>query len=99
MSSEEVGAPQGQLDDLDNILARRLRHSVRAQPTAVPLAGPPRPVRLVVLELTREEDGDENLVNRPLDVDCCSDTHDGVRHVPRFKEPLKTSLVPQARNK
>ena len=92
VSNEEVGAPQAKLDDLDNELTRRLRHDMRAQPTAVPLARPPRAVRLVVLELTREEDRDEDLVDRALDEDDRDEAEDGVRNVPELQEPLHKAV-------
>ena len=88
VAHEEVRAPERQLDDLHDELTRGLRHRVRAQTTAVPLARPPRAVRLVVLELTRQEHGDEDLVNRTLDEDDRNKTEDGVRDVPELEEPL-----------
>ena len=94
VTCEEVGAPQRQLDDLDDVLARRLRHCVVAQAAAVPLAGPPRAVRLVVLELTGQEDGDEDLVNSALDVDDGDETENGMRDVPQLQEPLNGYQLP-----
>lgn len=47
---------------------------MRAKSAAVPLASPPRAVRLVVFELTRKEDGDEDLVNGTLDEDHGDET-------------------------
>ena len=88
VTHEEVGAPERQLDDLDHELARRLRHRVRAKTAAVPLAGPPRTVRLVVLELTRKEHRDEDLVDRALDENNRDETEHGVRDITKFQEPL-----------
>ena len=92
VSDEEVRAPQRQLDDLHDELARRLRHRGRAQAAAVPLARPPRPVRLIVLELTREEDGDEDLVDRALYEDDRDETEHGVCDVPQLEEPLHIAV-------
>ena len=98
VTCEEVGAPQRQLDDLDDVFARRLRHGVVAQAAAVPLAGPPRAVRLVVLELAGQEDGDENLVHRALYVDDANQAEHRVRDVPELQEPLKSVLVERHHN-
>lgn len=84
MARQEVGAPQRQLDDLDDELSRGLRHRICAKAAAVPLSGPPRPVRLVVLEFTRQEDGDEDLVESALDEDDSDQTQDGMRNVPQL---------------
>ena len=92
MARQEVRAPQRQLDDLHDELARRLRHRGRAQAAAVPLARPPRPVRFIVLELTREEDGDEDLVDRALDEDDRDETEHGVCDVPQLEEPLHIAV-------
>ena len=89
VADEEVGAPEGQLDDLHDEFARRLRHGMRAQATAVPLARPPCPIRLVVLELTREEHRDEDLVKRALDEDNRDETKHRMRDVPELQEPLQ----------
>ena len=92
VAHEEVRAPERQLDDLDDELARGLRHRVRAEAAAVPLARPPRAVRLVVLELAREEDGDEDLVDRALDEDDDDQTEDRVCDVPELQEPLHDTI-------
>ena len=89
MAHEEVGAPERQLDDLHDEFTRRLGHRVRTQSTAVPLASPPCAVRLVVLELTREEDGDEDLLDGTLDSNDGNDAEDSVRSVPELQEPLR----------
>ena len=64
--------------------------------TAVPLTSPPRAVRLVVLELMREEYRDEELLNRALDGHDGDDTQNCVRDIPELKEPLKMILASQA---
>ena len=82
MANEEIRTPEGQLDDLDQKLTSGLRHGVIAQPTSVPLARPPRAVRFVVLELARQEDRDEDLVDGTLDEDDSDETEDGMCDVP-----------------
>ena len=93
MARQEVRAPQRQLDDLHDELARRLRHRVAAEAASVPLSGPPRPVRLVVFELTRQEHRDEDLVNGTLDVDDADQSEHGVRDIPELQEPLQEMLA------
>lgn len=61
---------------------------MRAQTTSIPLASPPCPVCLVVLELARDEDGDQDLLNRTLDSDDGDQSENRMRRVPRFEEPL-----------
>ena len=88
MARQEVRAPQRQLDDLHDELARGLRHRVAAKAPSVPLSGPPRPIRLVVLELAGEEDRDENLVHCPLDENNTNEAEHRVCDVPQLQEPL-----------
>ena len=90
---QEVGRPERHLHDLDHKLARRLRERGRAEAAAVPLAGPPRAVRLLVLELAGEEDGDEDLLDGTLDGDDGDDSENGVRRIPKLEEPLQRTLV------
>lgn len=100
--NEQVRAPQAQLDDLHHELSRRLRDGVVAQPTSVPATSPPCSVRLVVLELTSEEDGDEEFVDGTLDKDGGDETEDCVRGVPGFEEPLSKTcqhLITNVRGK
>lgn len=59
-----------------------------AKSTTIPASGPPCSVGLVVLELTRKEDGDENLMNSTLNCDDGYQTQDSVRRIPQLKEPL-----------
>lgn len=49
---------------------------------------PPSPVGFVVLELSREEDGDEDLENATLHGHDGNDTEDCVGSVPELEEPL-----------
>ena len=93
MARQEVRAPQRQLDDLHNELTRGLRHGVRAEAAAVPLARPPRAVRLLVLELTGEEYRDEDLLDRTLNGDNGNDAEHGMRRIPELEEPLRFRLV------
>ena len=86
---QEVGRPERHLHDLHHELTRGLRERGRAEATAVPLARPPRAVSLLMLELTREEHGDENLLDRALDGDDGNDTEDSVRRIPELEEPLR----------
>ena len=74
MAGEEVSGPERQLDDLNDELASRLRYGIRAEATAVPLASPPCAVRLVMLEFARQEHGDQELVNRTLDMNDRDET-------------------------
>lgn len=57
VAKDEVRTPERQLDDLHNEFTGGLRQGVVTEATAIPLTGPPGAVRLVVLELTGEEDG------------------------------------------
>ena len=85
----EIRAPQGHLDDLDDELASRLGHGGVAESTTIPFTRPPSTVSLIVLELTSQEDGDEDLLNRALDGDDSDNTEDSMRSIPKLKEPLK----------
>lgn len=69
VSKQEITAPERELDNLDNVLASRLGHGVVTEPAAVPLTRPPRAVGLIVLELARDENRDQDLLNRALDRD------------------------------
>ena len=65
---------------------------MRTESTTVPLARPPCAVGLVVLELTREEDGDEDFVHGTLNGDDCDQPKYGVRCVPELEEPLRNAI-------
>ena len=60
-----------------------------AQATTKPTPSPPCAIRLVVLEFSREEDGNKDLVNGSLDVDHTYEPKDGMRWIPQFEEPLQ----------
>jgi hypothetical protein len=89
VSHEEVGAPKRHLHDFDDEFTGRLRKGRATEAASVPAARPPSTVGLVMLVLTGEDDGDENLLDRPLDGDDADDTQNRMRRVPQFKEPLK----------
>lgn len=88
---QEVGRPEGHFHDLHHEFASGLGECRRAEAAAVPLAGPPGAVSLLVLQLTREEHGDENLLDRTLDGDDGDDTEYRVRRIPKLKEPLQNA--------
>lgn len=77
------------LDQLDNKLSGGLTEDMRSEPSVVPNSRPPRSVDLVVLELSTEEDGDEELVDEPLDEQRGDQTKQRMRGVPDFQEPLQ----------
>jgi len=54
-----------------------------------PDSSPPSSVGLVVLELSREEKRDEELVEGSLDRHRGEDSEDGVGRVPSLEEPLR----------
>ena len=88
VSEQEVRCPERHLHNLDDEFTSRLGERGRAEAAAVPLAGPPRAIRLLVLELTGEEDGDEDLLDGALDGDDGDDSENGVRRIPKLEEPL-----------
>jgi len=89
VTQKEVGAPQTELDNLDHKLSCRLGHDVRPQTTTVPFAGPPSPVSLAMLEFTREEHLDKDLVQGMLDSDDSDETEHGMEGILQLQEPLK----------
>ena len=58
--------------------------------TAVPLASPPSPVGLVVLEFTGQTRRNEDLGDGSLNRDGGDQTEDGMRDVPQLEIPLRT---------
>lgn len=90
VAEQEIRAPERHFHDLDEELASRLRHSRIAESASVPLACPPCAIRLIMLELTSEEDGDEDFLDRALDGDDRNNTKHSVRCIPKLKEPLIT---------
>ena len=91
VTEQEIVRPQRHLHNLDNELASGLRHRRRAKATAVPLTSPPRAVRLLVLELTREENRNQDLLDRSLNSDDGDDTEHCMRGIPKLEEPLQTA--------
>ena len=101
MAQEEIGRPEREFDNFDDVFSSRLRERMRAETTSVPFSSPPRPVRLIMFELAREETRDEDLVNRALNEDNSDHSKDCMRGIPEFEEPLikgrlQSSLVNQS---
>ena len=88
VAQQEVGTPEGHLHDLDDVFTSGLREGRRSEATAVPLSGPPCSVSFIVLVFTREEYGNEDLLNGTLDSDDGDDTKHGMRCIPGLEEPL-----------
>ena len=88
VSNQEIARLKTELDHLDDVLARGLAERMRAEAAAVPFTGPPRAVGLVMLELAREDEGDDEFVDCALDGDDGEETDDDVRAVPEFEDPL-----------
>ena len=86
--NDEQQVPEPHPHDLDHELACPLRERRRAEPAPVPLAQPPRRVRLLVLELAQKEAGDEAFLECTLDEDDRDETEYGVRDIPELQEPL-----------
>ncbi len=88
MTSEEIGRIETHFDDLDDELSSRLAEDMRTQPSVKPNTSPPSPVGLIVLELSRQEDSDEDLEDTSLHTDNGNDTDHSMRSIPEFQEPL-----------
>jgi len=93
VTEEERGTD---LDELDDKLAGRLRDDVGAEAAVVPDTGPPGAVDFVVLELAREEEGDEEFVEEALDEARGDDAEDGVRGLPDLEEPEELKEADEA---
>jgi len=78
VSQQDITTPETHLDDLDDEFTSGLRHDMVAETTAGPFTSPPGQVGLVVLELSGEEHGNENLVDGALDGDDGDQSEDGV---------------------
>jgi hypothetical protein len=89
MPEENVGTPEGQLDNLDDEFSGRLRHDVGAETASIPLAGPPCSVGFVVLEFSSQEHRDHDFVDGALDSDDRDETKHRMRSIPKLKEPLE----------
>ncbi len=88
MTSEEIGRIETHFDDLDDELSSRLAEDMRTQPSVKPNTSPPSPVGLIVLELSGQEDSDEDLEDTSLHTDNGNDTDHSMRSIPEFQEPL-----------
>ena len=53
---------------------------------------PPGSVGLVMLELPRQEDSNEDLEDTSLDADDGNETENRVRSIPELQEPLRTPI-------
>jgi hypothetical protein len=83
----KVGRVETHLDRLDDKLASRLAEDVGTEAAVEPDTSPPGAVGLVVLELSRQEDGDENLEDGTLDSNDGNHAEDSVRSVPHLEVP------------
>ena len=88
---QEVRRPERHLHDLDEEFTSRLRERGRAEPTPVPFAGPPSAVSLFVLQLTRKEDRNEDLLDGTLNGDDGDDTKYRMGGIPELQEPLHSA--------
>lgn len=87
VTSNKVGSVKTHLDRLDDEFTSGLRERVRAETTVEPNTSPPRSVGLVVLKLSGQEDGDEDLEDTPLNRHDRDDTEHSVRGIPKLEEP------------
>lgn len=103
VTSEEIGRVKTHLDGLDDKLSSGLGQGVRSETSVEPdtlicqslpkvesremTYSPPSSVGLVVLELSRQEDGDQDLEYTPLNSDDGNDTEDRMRGGPSLEVP------------
>ena len=90
VAKKNIGAPQQQFNDLHNEVVSQLWHHMCAKTTAIPMACPPCVVYLVMLEFTRQEHSNQELVYRTLDMDDCDETQHRIWCIPQ--------LISQERN-
>jgi len=88
VAEDEVGSPQPKFDDLDDELTSRLRHSMGAEANAPPFPSPPSSVRLVMLKLTRQEEGYDDFMDCSLNENNSDQSNDRMGYFPTLKEPL-----------
>ena len=74
VAEDEVAREVSQLRDLTQELSARLRKRVPAH--AVPFSGPPRNVRLIMLEFSGQGEGDDELVDEALNGSCSNHSQD-----------------------
>ena len=99
MCQDEIGSKQTQLDNFTQIFSSRLRERMitqsRTQPftrpitleTSIRRSIPPRSIRLIMSELTRQEDASQSLEEESLDSDHCNHSQQRLGQRPSFKEP------------
>ena len=78
MAGDEVGRVQSHFDNLDDEFSSGLTENVRSQATVEPDTCPPSSVGLVVLEFTRQEDGNQKLEDESLHGDDGNHTQNDV---------------------
>ena len=91
---KEVGSEERHLDDLDHKFSGGLAEGVSTKATAVPASRPPSTVGLVVLELSRKHQSDENLKDGSLDGDPAFDIGlvPSNRSTPLYELPMASSI-------
>ena len=78
VSKDEIRTPEGHLNDLDDELASWLGHGCTTKASSGPFTSPPCSVGFIVLELSSEEGGNDDLVNCALNGNDTDDTEDSV---------------------
>lgn len=84
MTSDKVGRVQPHFNSLNHKLPSRLTERMTPQTPIEPNTSPPSSVGFVMLELSGQEDGNEDLEDTPLNGNHGDKTEDGVRGVPEF---------------
>ena len=90
VAKKEITAPERQFNNLHDEFSRGLRHHMGAQTATIPTTGPPSHVALVMLEFSRKEDRDENLVDGPLNGNHSDKSENCMGSVPSLEEPLES---------
>ena len=93
VTKQEIRAPQRHLDDFHDKLTSRLGHGRVTKATAVPFTRPPCTVCFVVLEFTRKEDCNKDLLDSALNGNDSDDAKHCMGCIPKLKEPLGFVLV------
>ncbi|KAJ9109911.1 hypothetical protein QFC19_001891 [Naganishia cerealis] len=89
MTGDEVGRVQAHFDNLYDEFSSRLAEHVRSQTSVEPNTSPPSSVRLVVLELSRKEDGDKDLEDASLHSNDRNHAQHDMGGVPKLEPPHK----------
>ncbi len=92
MTSDEICRIQAHFNRLDDELSSGLTENVSAESTVEPDTSPPCAIRLIVLEFSGQEHGDEDLEDTSLDGDDGDDTQNRMRGIPKLKEPLQNVI-------